>query len=127
VEIVRTMLERFSGGDYEAALATIHPEVVWEDPGLVPGRGIHHGHHGLSKWFSRWLGAWDNFVSEPVELIDAGNQVVVIERMRGRGRQSGVAVDRTVISRYVVRDGQVVERIDHSSRDEALEAAGLSE
>lgn len=127
VAIVRGMFERFAAGDYEAAMEVVHPEVVWEDPDLIPGRGTHRGREGVARWFSRWLGAWETFTVEPLELINAGDEVVAVERMRGRGLKSGIEVDQEVFATYLIQDGQVARRSNHASRSEALDAAGLSE
>ena len=46
---------------------------------------------------------------------------------RGRGKQSGANVSWHVWQVGTVRDGKVVQAQGFTSRDEALEAVGLSE
>ena len=48
-------------------------------------------------------------------------------RHRGRGRESGVTVDARFYEVYTLRDGRIVRADEFSERQEALEAAGLSE
>jgi ketosteroid isomerase-like protein len=63
-----------------------------------------------------------------VELIDAGeDQVVAVLRIMGRAKLSGVETDLTYAALYTIRDGKIARGREYWTRDEALEAAGLSE
>ena len=59
----------------------------------------------------------------PEEFLDAGDQVVVVFRFRGTGRESGVPVDERLAHLWTIRDGRGVRMTVHSGRDEALSAA----
>jgi ketosteroid isomerase-like protein len=61
------------------------------------------------------------------EIIDAGDQVVVVAHHQGRGRASGVDVDTRFYEVYTLREGKVSRVDEYTDRTEALEAAGLSE
>jgi ketosteroid isomerase-like protein len=64
----------------------------------------------------------------PEEFTDLGtHRVLVVGLFQGRGRSSDVEVSLPVASVYEIRDGMVASVRDYGSRDEALEAAGLSE
>jgi ketosteroid isomerase-like protein len=64
----------------------------------------------------------------PEEFTDLGeDRVLVVARYSGRGRSSGAEVDLRVASVYQLRDGMVATVHDYTSREEALEAAGLEE
>jgi ketosteroid isomerase-like protein len=71
---------------------------------------------------------WDDYVLEPAEVIDAGqDQVVVVLQQRGSGKASGAPFERSWCVVSTLRDGRIV-RIEHfTERREALQAAGLSE
>jgi ketosteroid isomerase-like protein len=58
-------------------------------------------------------------------FIDAGDRVVVIATMRGRGGASGVAVERRHGSVWTIRDGKAVRFQWFHEPDNALEAVGL--
>jgi ketosteroid isomerase-like protein len=65
---------------------------------------------------------------EPLEVIDAGqDQVVAVFRNSGRAKLSGVETDLTFAALYTVREGKIARGREYWTRDEALEAAGLSE
>jgi ketosteroid isomerase-like protein len=61
------------------------------------------------------------------ELIDAGERVISMETTRGRGVASGAAVELHQCGIWTIRDGKIVRMACVEKRDEALEAAGLSE
>jgi len=61
---------------------------------------------------------------DTTEVIDAlPDTLVVVPRMLGRGRVSGVEVQAHGASVWTLRDGVVTA---HQTRDEALEAVGLA-
>jgi len=69
---------------------------------------------------------WDEHRIEPQEFIDAGDQVVVLQREYQRGK-SGVELVIDTASILDLRDGRIVRMQGHMDRAAALEAAGLSE
>jgi ketosteroid isomerase-like protein len=71
---------------------------------------------------------WEQFHTEPDELIDAADRVVVIGRLIGKGRASGVEVEQPIAEVWTVRDGRIVRgELNYTDRGKALEAAGLRE
>jgi ketosteroid isomerase-like protein len=60
-------------------------------------------------------------------LIDAGENVIVVQHERSRSRDSDVYVERDLVQVWTLRDGLIVKYRTFETRDEALEAAGLSE
>ena len=128
VEIVRRAYEAFNRGDPEAMVADIAPTFEYVTTGTIPGAtGIYRGPQGW-KEFVGWLRSeFDSPRVEIHELIEAGDQVVVSATNRGRGKQSGVEVSWDVWQVWTMRGGKVVRGEGFTNREEALEAAGLSE
>ena len=59
---------------------------------------------------------------------DAGeDNVVAVIRISGRAKLSGVETDLTYAALYTLRDGKVARGREYWTREEALEAAGVSE
>ena len=65
---------------------------------------------------------------ELVEVLDAGGDVYIsTTRHRGRGRESGIEMDFNVFYVQRLRDGKLARLEMFFSREQALEAVGLSE
>ena len=127
VQAVTRMFDAFNRGDFEAALALLHEDVIWQDPPDAPdGNGPYRGHDAVSAEFARFLSAWESLRMELEEVIDAGHCVVVVTRWVGRGRDSGVPVDRRTAQLYEFHDGRVVRLRQFAEREDALLAAGLA-
>jgi hypothetical protein len=60
------------------------------------------------------------------DVIEAGERVVTLQRLRGRGKGSGADVDREVGCIFDFDRGKIVRMI-FCDRHQALEAAGLRE
>ena len=72
------------------------------------------------------LGAYaENTVWE--ELVAAGDRVISVVWSGGRGRTSGTEVSKTHAGVWTFHDRKVVQVQWFGTRDDALEAAGLSE
>ena len=124
VEAVSRMYDAFLGGDLAAMLAGLDPEIEWRS---IEDTENRHGHEGVAKSIVAWLGMWEQHELEAEEYIDAGHQVVVTTRLRGRGRLSGAVVEDQYFAVWTLRDGQAVAYREYTSKREALEAVGLSE
>ena len=128
VEIVKEFTQLFEAGDRDRWREYFDPDVVWDasESGLLSA-GVYRGHRGVERFFRDWLATWTDYEIETSDYIDAGDAVVVVFRQAGTGRGSGVRTEREFFNVYELRDSKVVRCRLHESRDEALEAAGLSE
>jgi ketosteroid isomerase-like protein len=96
--------------------------------GAVDDRGPIHGKDALRAYAQDWFDTFDDFSTEPVELIDAGaEKVIAALRASGRAKLSGVETDVTYAVIYTIRDGKIARGREYAERGEALQAAGLSE
>jgi ketosteroid isomerase-like protein len=126
VEIVRRSYDAYGRGDLEAALVDLDPEIEIYDHD-IPESSEYRGLEGLFRWQADWESSWESWRWEPEEFIEAGERVVAVLRVHAKGRQSGADVERVDGAVWTLREGKCV-RLDYfGSRDQALEAAGLSE
>jgi ketosteroid isomerase-like protein len=93
----------------------------------MPDGGVYHGHRGVREFYSRWVRSWEDFQIAPERLIGAGEQVVDINEVSGRGRGSGVQVKMRTANIWTIERGKVVRHVGYPNASEALEAVGLSE
>ncbi len=125
VEVVRAMTEAFLRGDTKGALAAYDPDIEWDGRNLPDGR-VSRGIDGVIEHVARWAEQWEGWQYEPLKYFDAGDDVVLIIRERGRSK-AGLVMDERHGELYTLRGGRIVRRVGYSDPDEALRAAGLRE
>ena len=135
VELWRATIEDFlaSGSDWEGwltrATALWDPEIEWDASGLgVPGlAGVYRGKEAVNGFWRNWLGAWDT--SEfTYELLDAGDQVVMLLDQTMRGRSTGIEVAGGKYAQIATFEAGLMTRWKfYPSHSAALEAAGLAQ
>ncbi len=70
--------------------------------------------------------AWESVRLQPEEMTEVGNDVVVPITAHTRGRD-GIEVTSRPTYLFTIRDGAIARICMYQEREEALEAAGLSE
>src|SRR4051812_4143952 len=127
VETIRSGYESFNRGDYETTFEMLDPAIEWQPADRTPFAGTYQGREAVRRLLESWLEAFDDLRWEPEDFFDTGNRVVVFVRQTSRGRQSGAEVAVHVGHLWTMRDGKAVRWQGFPEREEALEAAGLSE
>src|SRR5436190_16149906 len=105
-----------------------HEDVEIVAPSFVAGEGVRFvGLEGLRAGWLDWLEPWESYRVEVEDVIDAGDDAVVL--VRDFGRRAGMTVEVSVTGGAVwtVRDGRVVRVAFYLNRSEALKAVGLEE
>jgi ketosteroid isomerase-like protein len=96
--------------------------------GALDDRGPIQGKAEMRAYVQDWLDTFNDFRTEAIEVISAGDdKVIAVLRASGRAKLSGVETDLTYAALYTIRDGKIARGREYWTRDEALEAAGLSE
>ena len=106
--------------------AIFDEDVVWVPGDRLPV-GTIYGRDGLREFLRQWVGAWEDHSWETKECIDAGSSAYTHIHFRGRGKTSGVKAEHDVWQVWLFFQGKVVRVMYFESREQALEAAGLSE
>jgi ketosteroid isomerase-like protein len=129
VEIVRRQAALLSQDDYEAFFDELPPEFVWDFSRRLIDPVVLRGRDEIRAWMERERQIWegDHVGYEPKELIDAGDKVLGLVRVSGRGKASGVEVEAYTWNVWTFRDGKPVDvTYFGDDRAAAFEAAGLS-
>jgi ketosteroid isomerase-like protein len=129
VEIVRRALTASMSRPPDSATvnALYHRDHVLTSDWGVEGR-TYHGARGWAETLADLDAAWDDWRQEIEDVLDAGDAgVVVLVRLKARGRGSGAPVDRPWAMVVTVRDGRVCATQTFLDRRRALEAVGLDE
>ena len=129
VEIVRDAAAAFNRGDLDAWLEYWTDDIDYRAvEGALDDRGPMHGKDAVRAYLQDWLDMFDDLTVEPLELIDAAeDQVIAVLRFGGRAKLSGVETDLTYAVVYTIRDGKIARGREYWTKEQALEAAGLSE
>jgi ketosteroid isomerase-like protein len=118
--LIREIYDHWNRGEVEATLAHVHPDIEWHTRWLGTPE-VYRGHDGLRAFFAAIAEAWDDLRVEPERFVPVSdNRAVVIERLIGRGRGSGIEVDMHVYEAVTASDGLVLKRDVFYSLDEAL-------
>ena len=92
VELVRRHYEDWNSGDIDGVIAAFAPDVEWHGHPRLPEPGPYAGRDQVERWMDQFREAWGQLEARPIELLDAGDSVVALVHMTGRGRGSGVEV-----------------------------------
>jgi ketosteroid isomerase-like protein len=123
VETVRRLFGYWERGEWPASAELFDPdfEAVFSATAF-PDPGTYRGARATLDAWTRWLDAWEEFNLELEDAIATDDGVVVLNRLRGRGKASGAAVDAEVGCIFDFNDGKIV-RMVFCDRQRALEAA----
>jgi ketosteroid isomerase-like protein len=126
VEFVRSLLR---SNDTSRFFESLDKDVEMETFQALPDHPDHiRGKDALTDFYRHYWGTWDDYVLELTEVVDAGDdRVLGFYHERGRGRGSGVPFDRRFVVLLTVRASRLARLQYFQHREEALEAAGLSE
>jgi ketosteroid isomerase-like protein len=95
-----------------------------EEPGV---RTVYEGWDGVMEYLVNWYSQWEDYVVEPVKFLDAGDQVLVVLRERGRMERQDIEIEQEFSHSFRLREGRILEWRHYDSHRQALEAVGLSD
>jgi ketosteroid isomerase-like protein len=127
VEVVRVFTEGFNEGDIDAVIACCNPKVEFHSTFAAVGGGVYHGHDGIRKWYRDLKEIWGEELRSDLEtLFEVGENMLVFTVLRGRGQQSGVAVELPAAIVVRLRDGLLVNLKGYSHREDALKELNVA-
>jgi ketosteroid isomerase-like protein len=129
VELIRRVWGIVVSRGVEAVLVEYFTEdCVVEDFPELPDHAVYVCREGVREIDRHFREMWGEFVQEPVEFIDEGDDLVVaVVAMRGRGKGSGAPLDAQAVWVHELRDGKLARMRAFTTKAQALEAAGMSE
>ncbi len=124
-DLVRGAFAAFNARNVDALLASSDPDTEW-----VPFRAqlegsSYRGHAGIRQFLADMDADWSEFTIEPSEVREAGARVVVVGRIAGTGRGSGVEIDTVGGFVFHVHGGLITSVVSHS--DPAIALASLED
>jgi uncharacterized protein len=121
VELARSALRAFEQRDMNAIeeLCTPGIEFDWSRRLLDPT--ITRGYEGIRQFFEEVDGIFDEIIFEEEEILQFGDDVLVVSRGRFRGRTSGVDVTAHGAILWTIRDGKLVRFRFYQTKEDAVE------
>jgi ketosteroid isomerase-like protein len=128
VEVVQNLFDAFNRGDMDAWAGFLSPDVVWESLPLPGFREVYRGRAEAREWLEQLLELFAETHLEVEQITALGDdRVRIAYANRARGRGSGLPLEPMIWSIFWLAEGLITRRQVFRTKDEALEAAGLSE
>jgi ketosteroid isomerase-like protein len=125
VEIAKQAIDAFNATDVEAFAALTTPDFAWS-PSMVAIDGeIFRGREGIGRYFDYLDSAWETFHILRDGFRDSADVVIMLGRLQGRGKVSGVPVDSSLGMVFDFQGARIARIRGYLDHDEALKAAGL--
>jgi ketosteroid isomerase-like protein len=130
-ENVEIAVGYFEATDIDRALEALADDVTFVFHGEarhLAGAGTISGKERATKWLADWFSRFDpGYRMEVTDSRDWGDRVLVVTTHHAQGRISAVPITQETAQVMTIADGKIARQEFFSSREEALEAAGLSE
>jgi ketosteroid isomerase-like protein len=126
-ELARMAYDAFSRKDYDTVLGLADPEVEYEFVGDFAEGNIFHGPDAIRGLWNQLDEVFLEWQSRPEELIDLGDQVLVLARESGIGRASELEFDQKLGHLISFHDGHITRFQVFGSWRRALRAVGLGQ
>ncbi len=117
VELARRGYEAIMRGDLDAVRELLDPDVKWHAGD--PAEGCQNRKQAL-HWMQQARQRRGSPPAELVDMIEAGDKIVVIMRRIGDEGEPELVANLTTF-----RDGKVIEMVHYPNPDDALAAAGV--
>ena len=124
---VQAVIDALNARDFEALHELpFDDEMEYRSAFAVAEGTTYRGVEGLRKWAADVDATWDRLRAEIVEFHGAGdNQAVVIIRLTGIARASGVPLDVRIGQVWTWREGRMLSNVVYTDPNEAFRVAGL--
>ena len=129
---IRLAVEAYNRRDLEVVVIGYHPDLEYypyrEFVDGALAEPCYHGPSGYRAYIAATYEVWGTDVRlEPTELIDLGDQLVLLADMPMRAQASGVPLAEKYAGVMTLKNGRVIRVDDFLNQTEALEAVGLRE
>ena len=124
---LREAYAAFNRGDIDAAVRILDPDVEWIEPAEFPGGGTYYGVEGAKQYLSQSRASAAQVISEPEQLIPAGNRIIVFVHARVLPKGSNTWQDVLRLADvYTFQNGRVTNMRAFANRVDALRWAGVT-
>jgi ketosteroid isomerase-like protein len=128
IEIVRRGTEAYNRGDLNGILESWAPDAVldWSNSRGFDA-GVYRGHAEIRAFWQRLLAAFDEVRIELVDSIEIEDGRLILENVAYLRGRDGVEVQARSAWLITIQNGETTSLTLYQTKQEALEAAGLSQ
>jgi ketosteroid isomerase-like protein len=123
LEVVSAMYDSFNRGDTDTILELADPAVCVEDHAVIDGT-TYEGREGVMQFLAFQAEAFAARRVDLEEVLETGDEIVVVIRLRGEGPLSQVPLEGNFTHVWQIENGMVRRLRVYATKQEALEAAG---
>ena len=127
IETLRAVYEAVSRGDWDAAFRDARPDFELTTPDQNPIAGTYRGREAIRGFFAEIWAAFEEVAVQPEQFLELDDRILVSLLMQLRPSDSGAKVEMRITHLWTMRDGKPARCEVFQRREQALEAAGLSE
>jgi ketosteroid isomerase-like protein len=127
VEVATRAIEAFNEAEVGAFGALTTPDFAWS-PSMVAIEGeTFVGREGIERYFRSLDNSWERFHVHLGRFVEAEDLAVMLGRLEGLGKGSGVSVDSSLAMVFDFRGGLISRIRGFLDHVEGLRAAGLED
>ena len=128
VETVRRGFAEYNRGGIDRGLEDWAPDAVWDwSNGRGFDAGVYRGLDEIRAFLQECSAAFEEVRFELVDLMEVEDDQVIVENVAYLRGRDGIEVEARSAWLITFRDGKQTSLTLYQSKQEALEAAGLSE
>jgi ketosteroid isomerase-like protein len=118
--------EAINRGDLDAAVGGLSPDFALRPPPVLPDPDVYRGPDEVRQFWQTWIDTFDDFRIEVEEVIDAGERIVVMAAVAGKGKDSGAEVRSPSFAHVWTLQGHEASSMEAlPNRATAVETLGL--
>jgi ketosteroid isomerase-like protein len=127
-KVVQRGHEARSKGQIWEWVQTLDPDIEWDISGY-PIAGFPRQGRGRDEFVAhvtKYWSLWNDYSQEVKEMIEDGDNVIVVLHERARLRNSDADLERDVAAVWTIEGGKRVRFRAFATREAALKAAGVA-
>lgn len=124
-DIVRRAHDALNNGDADAFAALCAPDFRLDMSDRIFNPEVYSRHDGIQRFVAEVREVWETFTWEPTEMQEAGDLVLALVHSVGRGRESGLEIDRDSAMVWRIPEETLLQLTFFRDRSAARKAAGI--
>jgi len=121
IELALSALKAFEQQDLNAIEELCTPDIEFDWSRRLLDPTVTRGYDGLRQFFEEVDAIFDEIVFEVDEILEFGDDVLMVSTGRFRGRTSGVDVTAHGANLWTIRDGKLARFRFYQTKEDALE------